>query len=83
METLARLTSWAFVFGALATLVFTSMRPVWKDIMGMEVSVEQVQGTVGDAKLTDATAAVPVPPQGDCDPNAASAHAGACLERTP
>lgn len=82
METLTRLLSWAFVFGALATLLTTSLRPVWKDIASTEVTAEQVQGTTalpGDRALGDG----PLTAKRDCPETPTGAVSEGCPDTTP
>ena len=77
------MTSWAFVFGALATLLFTSLRPVWKDISGVEIGIEQVQGTMADVETTEPPVDTPVTAKTDCVESPTAEVPATCGERRP
>lgn len=75
MEQLIRILSWTFVFGAIATLLYTNFKPAWKELLDSDVPVERVQGsaTGGDAAVdrSDATTNTGAP----ADPCATPARA--------
>lgn len=45
VEQLTRILSWTFVFGAIATLLYTNFKPAWKELLDSDVPVESVQGS--------------------------------------
>ena len=82
METFTRLLSWAFVFGALATLLTTSLRPVWKDLMAVDVNVEQVQGSSSLPAPIDSQDR-PLTAHRDCPDTVVDTAPEGCPERLP
>ena len=41
-----RTLSWTFVFGAIAALAYTSFKPEWGELIGGDVTEEQLRGTL-------------------------------------
>lgn len=50
MEQLIRTLSWTFVFGAIATLLYTSFKPFWNEMLSVEIPPDRIQGTMIDAR---------------------------------
>ena len=50
VEHLTRTLSWTFVFGAVATLLYTSFKPYWNELLSGEFPPDQVQGAMIEAK---------------------------------
>ena len=49
MEHLTRYLSWAFVFGAVATLLYTSFKPFWSELLSGEYPPDQISGAMIEA----------------------------------
>ncbi len=49
VEHLTRYLSWAFVFGAVATLLYTSFKPFWSELLSGEFPPDQMTGAMIEA----------------------------------
>ena len=49
------------MFGATATLVYSSFKPFWNDLLSGEIPPEQIQGTMIDSPEASSEAAVENP----------------------
>jgi hypothetical protein len=89
VEHLIRYLSWTFVFGAIATLLYTSFKPFWHDLLDGEFPPDQIQGTMMESADSAATVR-PEDPAGDipvaeiptCTENQAEIE-GVCVARNP
>jgi hypothetical protein len=62
VEHLTRYLSWTFVFGAVATLLYTSFKPYWTELLTGEFPPEQIQGAmIEDRETAQDANAEPVP----------------------
>jgi hypothetical protein len=62
-----RTLSWTFVFGAIAALAYTSFKPEWGELLGGDVTEEQVRGTLIARESEPAKEEAPRPVPVDCD----------------
>jgi hypothetical protein len=46
VEHVIRTLSWTFVFGAVATLLYTSFKPFWHDLLAAEFPQERIRGAM-------------------------------------
>lgn len=77
MEHLIRYLSWTFVFGAIATLLYTSFKPFWNELLTGQIPPEQIQGAmVEDREATPDAKREP-------GPDRQVAEAAACSEDRP
>lgn len=54
VEHIIRYMSWTFVFGAVATLLYTSFKPFWHELLAGEFPPEQIQGTMIESRDSSA-----------------------------
>jgi hypothetical protein len=77
VEHVIRTLSWTFVFGAVATLLYTSFKPFWHDLLAAEFPPEQIQGTMLESRDTDPDV------EGEPKSEVQVAEAAACAENLP
>jgi hypothetical protein len=81
VEHLIRFMSWTFVFGALATLLYTNFKPALKELLDTEIAVESVQGSASGAEPgTQDGPPVPETAQTDCSEADPSGSPGECSQ---
>lgn len=78
MEHLTRLLSWSFVFGAIATLLYTNFKPALSELLTAEVPVESVQGAAADREPVKAS--TPNPAGSPASATGRDAARDACAE---